>query len=352
MSTYEESIEELLATDSFVRWIENRASQQEAEEWATWVDNDPARKQLVKKAKMLHQNIAFRKERYPETESELRTLWQTIQEHKSASKTKFYQLHRRTSYISAAAIIVLLVAVLSVIGYVSPNTYSNLQTVEESQKQFTTNSTTDGEKKILTLSDGSKITLNANSSVRYPANYSGGDLEVWLEGEAFFEVAHKTGDKARTLSVNVPEGSIRVLGTKFNVNTYEDVTEVVLIEGRVNVEKQNADGNTTESQILEPGQMSRIPQLDKQITVSTVNSELYTSWTEDKLIFDETPLQQVIKRVEHLYDVQFELNHQALENTPISGSLPNNNVEVFLKALENILEKPVTKQGKIITVGE
>ena len=350
MSKYEESIEKLLTSDSFVAWIGGTATDEEGERWQKWIENDPARKKVVEKAKTLHRNIAFRSGEHPEMEAELEKLVHRLKEEEKSSKPKIFQITRRTYYSSVAAVIVFLIAVMGVIGYVNPGIYSD-NTVKTTQNQFVTNTTTDGQKKELTLSDGSKITLNANSRIKYPADYYGGDLDIWLEGEAFFDIVNHKGSNERTLTVHVTEGSIKVLGTKFNVNTYEDATEVVLVEGSVSVEKKNSEKQTVANKVLKPGEMSRIPQVGQDITVSKVRSELFTSWTKDKLIFENTPFKNVIRRVEHLYDVRFELGNQELGQTPISGSLPNNNLEVFLNALENLMDQPVIKEGSVIRVG-
>ena len=350
MSKYDETIEQLLSSDSFVAWIEGKATDKERERWQSWIEDDPARKELVHKAKVLHLNIEFSPGKYPEVEAELDRLYHQLREEEQSSKPKIFQITRKTYYSSVAAIVILLVAVMGVIGYMNPEIYSE-STEQSPQNEFVINKTTDGQKKLLTLSDGSKITLNANSRIKYPADYYGGDLDIWLEGEAFFDVVHFEGDAERSLTVHVTEGSIKVLGTKFNVNTYDDGTEVVLVEGSVSVAKKNSNNEVSGSKVLKPGEMSRISQLDQQITVSKVRSELFTSWTEDKLIFDKTPLRKVIKRVEHLYEVRFELGDQELEQTPISGSLPNNNLEVFLNALEDLMEQPIIKEGNVITVG-
>lgn len=350
MSNHDESIEKLLSSDSFVEWIEGTATDEEGERWQAWIEDDPARKKLVDKAKVLHRNIAFRSGEHPEMEAELERLFHQFREEEQSSKPKIFQITRKTYYSSVAAIIVFLIAVMGVIGYMNPGIYSET-IVKTPQNKFVNSTTTDGQKKQLTLSDGSKIILNANSRIKYPADYYGGDLDIWLEGEAFFDIVHPEGDEERTLTVHVTEGSIKVLGTKFNVNTYEDATEVVLVEGSVSVEKKDSEKQTVENKVLKPGEMSRIPQVGQDITVSKVRSELFTSWTKDKLIFDKTPLQNVIRRVEHLYDVRFELGDQELKHIPISGSLPNNNLEVFLNALEDLMEQRIIKEGDVIIVG-
>lgn len=336
--------------DSFVAWIEGRVSEKNARKWERWVDNDPARKKLVEQARLLHKTFGFRASERPEASRELVRLKEVLAEREeSDDSTKIYQLNRKTAYSSVAAIILLLVIALSVVGIVNPEFYQ--LEGEKTEQVFARSSTDNGEKKVLTLSDGSKITLNANSSLRYPAHYTDGDLKVWLEGEAYFDVTHKTGDEARTLSVLVPGGRIQVLGTEFNVNTFQEVTEVVLVQGRVNVEIKDSLDQVADSHIMEPGELSKMSMQQGRINTQRVNSEIYTSWTKDKLVFDEASLTSVTKRIEHLYGVRFQIDDQQLKGKTISGSLPNDNLEVFLNALENILERPVINKNGTIILG-
>lgn len=356
MSKFEEEIEKLLAEDSFVAWIEGTASEQETAKWEAWLENDPARKKLVEKAQSFLRSFDSKKKQRPEVEAELLKLKEAVvrfeESEEGSRETRIFQINHKVNYSSVAAIILLLVTVLSIATLSDRSNFFQSDSTEKSNPKFITESTDNGQQKVLTLSDGSTITLNANSSLKYPLHYAGDDLEVWLEGEAYFDIVHKTGSETRSFFVNVPGGAVEVLGTKFNVNTYEQATEVVLVEGRVDVQMKDTSNQIKDSYVMQPGELTRISQLDENITTRKVESEMYTAWTQDKLIFERTPLAKVAERIEHIYNVQFQLNTDELKETRVSGSLPNNDLDVFLNTLENMLNRPVTNRGSLIILGE
>lgn len=357
MSKYEEEVivEKLLADDSFIAWIEGRASKKETVKWQVWLENDPARNQVVEEARSFHREIVFRGPRRAEVDTELSRLKDSVKKFEKAKKqedkTSIFRIDHKTSFSSVAAVILLLVTVLSVATFINPPDLYQSDSLEGAPPELITASTQNGQQKVLTLSDGSKITLNANSSLRYPSQYAGGNLEVSLEGEAYFNIVNKTGSEMRSFSVNIPGGTVEVLGTKFNVNTYEQTTEVVLVEGRVDVKMRDTLSQVKDSYVMEPGDLSRISLPDESISTTKVKSDMYIAWTQDKLVFDRTPLAEVARRIKHIYGVDFQLDDPELRETLVSGSLPNNNINVFLNTLENMLDRPVTNKNGVIVLG-
>lgn len=344
MNHFEDQIERLLADDSFVRWIEEEASAKEASQWQDWLHGDPVRKKLVEEAKTLHSSFRFKPGDRPDMEAELSKLHRSIdksQPVKNRPEPPLTFIHRQAGYYKqVAAVIVLLFAVLTVISllYYAPGVQ------EEATPSYLATHTDYGQKKMLTLFDGSTITLNAHSSLRYPASYRGDDLEVWLEGEAYFEIVHKTGDERRTFAVHTPDGKVEVLGTKFNVNTYREGTEVVLEQGKIRVEQSDTLSRQPRTHIMMPGELSRLVNSAESIQVRNIQPELFTSWTRDKLIFDHTPLIQVARRIEDIYGVEFPVTDPQIRQLKISGSVPNDNLPVLLKALGKMLNRPVVNE--------
>lgn len=204
-----------------------------------------------------------------------------------------------------------------------------------------------GEIKTLTFTDGSEITLNARSSLTYPTTYNGGDMEVELQGEAYFSIDHKTGEQQRTFSVKTPEGRIAVLGTRFNVNTYSQNTEVVLEEGKVHVET----ADSLEAYTMSPNELVRLQSGNRDIEIDKVDTELYTSWTSFELKFKNTPLHQVAQRIEQIYGVDVEFKDEYLKNVELSGSAPNKNFLVLLEGLRTLLDIPIVHKENRITFG-
>lgn len=348
-----DNVEHLLADDSFVAWIEGAASDDKARCWETWMEEDPARKKLVEAAISLHKNLAVDHSQHPEMEQELSKLNSVIDRYEQSSnkKANVTSLKRLQPYSSVAAVALLMVTIVGLIAFFQPSVFNDKSTVAEQEQKLVETSTTNGQQKVLTLYDGSQITLNANSSISYPSKYDGGDLSVTLRGEAYFDIERKAGDQKRTFSVNIPGAKVEVLGTEFNINSYSTDASVMLVEGRVSVSMTDTASNT-ESHIMKPGQLSTISFDTGRITTKNVNADLHVAWLQDKLVFDRASLYEVSKRIANIYNVEFQLDRKELKEIVVSGSLPNDNLDVFLNALEKLLEREIINKDGVIVLGE
>ena len=147
----------------------------------------------------------------------------------------------------------------------------------------------------ITLSDGTIVYLNAESELRYPVKFVGEDRQVYLSGEAYFDVVH---DKTHPFVVDVKNSTVRVLGTSFDVRAYADEDEVLttLVQGSVRFSAGK------ESVILGPGEQA---VLDKSGRVETreVDTYLYTAWKDGVFAFKRQRLEEVMKVVARWYDV-------------------------------------------------
>lgn len=162
--------------------------------------------------------------------------------------------------------------------------------------QYNTLENPKGSKVIsMVLSDGSKVWLNAGSSLRYPVSFLGAERKVSISGEAYFEVAH---NKSKQFVVNKGTVEIVVLGTHFNVNTFEDDDnniKVTLLEGAVRVT------NGTKKGSLKPGQQALVRETVK--VVNDVNLEMVMAWKNGYFQFENASLQSVLKQISRWYDV-------------------------------------------------
>ena len=145
----------------------------------------------------------------------------------------------------------------------------------------------------VTLSDGTRVWLNASSSLKYPESFSDSLRKVVLTGEGYFEVAK---NESHPFIVTVGNDEVRVLGTHFNVNAYPDNSETVvtLAEGSV---KLNG------SELLRPGQQGSIDNTGKIVT-GPADLETALAWKDGQFIFKMTPLQDLMKQVSHWYDAK------------------------------------------------
>ncbi|GGC41118.1 hypothetical protein GCM10011386_36440 [Parapedobacter defluvii] len=194
--------------------------------------------------------------------------------------------------------------------------------------QYATLTTSRGGQYQVTLPDGSNVWLNAASSLRYPVRFTGDTREVELEGEGYFEVA---ANKHQPFIVKSKQQAVEVLGTKFNINVYENegAPATTLLEGAVRLVQASDRNNRRE---LQPGQQAVIR--DGRIQVKPVNVSYYTSWKDGKFTFDRIGLSVVLRQIERWYDVEFEYD-KAIPEVPLWGTLSRN---VLLSELLQALE--------------
>ena len=176
-----------------------------------------------------------------------------------------------------------------------------------------------GKTSELQLPDGTKVFLNAGSRLVYPENFTGKSREVFLVGEAFFDVKH---DKQHPFIVQTNDFRVKVLGTRFNLCAYptDNVVETVLAEGKVSMEKN--DGGVFEKAIeLLPNQLASFNRTTKETKIKAVDTDNYILWTEGLLKFESTDLSRITKRLERFYNVRFQYAEPLLGGLRISGKL-------------------------------
>lgn len=163
----------------------------------------------------------------------------------------------------------------------------------------------------ITLSDGTRLWLNASSSVRFPATFTGNKREIELEGEAYFEVAE---DKAHPFEVKIREKTVQVLGTQFNVMGYTDEAAIVatLVDGAVKV---TAPGGSPK--ILTPGQHAVISNEASDIQVADADVDEETAWKNGRTYFNGADIRQIMRQISRWYnvDVQYDGEVQQLKFT-------------------------------------
>lgn len=178
----------------------------------------------------------------------------------------------------------------------------------------------------ITFSDGSRVWLNAGSSVTYPVAFIGNERKVAITGEAYFEIAH---DKTKPFILSKNEMSVEVLGTHFNVNAYDDEKDikVTLLEGSVRTSIANG-----ESSVLKPGEQAQVSNSIK--VVKDMDVEQVMAWKNGYFKFNRTDLKIIMREIARWYDV--EVSYEG--NVPVqlyNGDVPRNvNVSEVLKVLE------------------
>ena len=162
----------------------------------------------------------------------------------------------------------------------------------------------------INLSDGTKIWLNSESTLRYPVVFNGNERRVELTGEAYFEVAPSfiRSGKKRPFYVTANDVTVEVLGTHFNVNNYpdEETIKVTLLEGRVRVGRGQRAAGKDNSVILKPGEQTSVYQTSQPSQPIPVQIEEVMAWKNGAFYFNGENLQAIMKQLTRYYDVDVE----------------------------------------------
>ena len=192
---------------------------------------------------------------------------------------------------------------------------------------YNTMTTPKGRQYQVVLSDGTKVWLNAASSIHYPLVFTGNDRVVEITGEVYFEVAHRT---SQLFKVKLPDGSeVQVLGTHFNINSYndEDKIQTTLLQGSVKIVKSQM------TRLLIPGQQAKLNK-NGSIEIAQPNLEQVMAWKDGLFMFSHTDLKVIMRQLSRWYDVNIVYEGKVPEQF-YDGDIPQDvNISSVLSGLE------------------
>ncbi len=225
---------------------------------------------------------------------------------------------------------------------------------EDNSNLYTEISTQKGKQTEIVLADGTHVWLNSASTLRYPTKINDKNVQIYLEGEAYFNV---TKLKGRDFTVNAEDINITVQGTSFNVKAYPDAhaVEATLEEGKITVTGDNENKSLIKPIVMKPNQRlvvnlnntscelinlkdSGKADLKENLSLnkSFINQEttnLYTSWKDGKLQFKNMRFEDLEKELERWYNVTIVLEDTVLKDAKYTGVFENESIETVLKAL-------------------
>ncbi len=240
------------------------------------------------------------------------------------SKIEKHKKHirfRRITYSLVAAVALLLVSFV-ILDYVT----GTFDTTRVYSTKF-------GERMEVVLPDGSLVDLNANSKLILGDHWEKGQREVWLEGEAYFQVKknYSTGVK---FTVQTSDLDIEVMGTGFNVNSRAAETKVYLKEGKVRLVLKDHEEDQQEL-FLNPGDLAHFQEDKHHVTRQTSKqAESLVSWKSGYLIYNNASLTQVIEDIQTSYGKEVLVIDSTLLDRRINGALPTSDLSEFVKMTE------------------
>ncbi|WP_185967776.1 FecR family protein [Formosa sediminum] len=191
-----------------------------------------------------------------------------------------------------------------------------------------------GKKFEVVLSDGTEVYLNSGSSFTFPtAFYSTGERHVELTGEAYFSVK---SDSLRPFMVKSKDIVTQVLGTEFNFSSYpnDDVTHVVLVEGRVEVSQ--TDNPDVDAIVLKPNQKAFYKASNSEIKIKDVDVSRYISWKDGVLYFKNETFYHIAKKLERHYSVSIEIKDETLKTERFTGRFKTETIEEVLQGFQRL----------------
>lgn len=184
-----------------------------------------------------------------------------------------------------------------------------------------------GQWPVVILPDGTKVVLDASSSIKYPVIFNGRNRKVEITGQAYFEVVHNSAHPFKVIAGNQV---IEDIGTQFNVNSYNDepVMSTTLLEGAVKITVAN------KSTMLKPGQRATVNKRSSIVSVTKVNAEDMVDWKNGQISFKNKNIQEIMRQVSRWYDVDVEYNGVMPERTFTGGISRKASLADLLKILE------------------
>jgi len=306
------------------RYLTGDATPEEKEEVTLWLDAAPEN---------MREFMALRK-------LFDMAIWQdTDREERNALHIRKWQISPRKiafEVFKIAAVLVLGFLVFRVIYPVADTPSPMMQTLHVPP----------GQRAEIVLADGSKVWLNANTTLIFPTAFNGESREVSLNGEGYFDVAH---DKTKPFKVKTDEYNVKVYGTEFNVRAYSGSQdfEVALLRGSVEVAKQNEENGI----LLKPNQ--RLFVHDDRLVASPITHMNYYSWKEGIISFDDESFPEIIRKLELYFDLQIDVkNNQILKYRCTGKFRSKDGVEHILKVLQlrNRFSYTIDDKLNVITI--
>ena len=327
------SKQDFLEDAYFIAYVKYR-SVETVRFWTAWKAAAPANLAAMLAAEQELRLLLTAKRIYPPV-GLVDTVWNQISHDMVAARERKASLRiTRRRWLAAAAIGLLLIGSAGVLKYTGNKTVT----------------TGYGKTASIVLSDESRIILNANSTLTYAKHWrSGSRREVWLNGEAFFEVTHLKKDSlpvtaAERFIVHTSDLDVEVLGTVFNVKERRGVTHVGLTQGSVQVTLKDHKATLQ----LRPGEQATYRPQTHQLEKGVKDMSEVNAWKDNKLVMNNASVGEIIRLLEDTYGYKAVLEDPAIVNKRIEGTIPVKNEDNIIFILSGILKVNIEKKDSLL----
>lgn len=315
------------------KYLSGKSSEKEQNELLNWVRTDDHLTTFQSTKKEWKNEIADQP-----VSSDLLEPWKKIQDRLFGQMhTELQRTRRMLNFFKYAAILAVLISVPALTYFLMQSENRPVPLI------YTTVAADYGQISKVVLPDSTVVWINSGSEVRYNNQFSENNRDIELIGEAFFKVSENT---ELPLIVHSYELQIKVLGTEFSVKAYpeESSVQVVLEKGKIELTSVT---HSSFRQEMKPGELASFNKEKKELTISNVNTELFTSWKDGLINIYNLPLSKLVQKLEKRYNQKFEVDN-AIKDIPYTFTIKNENLNNILSLMEKITPVNVVQSGNVI----
>lgn len=309
--------------------------------WSDWLVTYPEKLAIVEQGRILVENTPFKIDQLSgnEIESIICKIESALNDEEITSEIEAIPLNSYTVtnkitskgtssqkiWLYFAAAVALLIASTFFFDF-------DLGTDQSEPVSYVTKVSPLGQISVLNMADGSRIWLSAGSSLKYPENFTSSSREIYLTGEAYFEVAR---DTTRPFIVHTGDISTTALGTSFNIDSFEEneFTNVSLISGKAVVKYYSESSNISTDLILTPGEAARLSADDQSLSKSFFEPGTAACWKDGVIYFKDATFQNVKSQLERTYNIEIKTINNSDHTWSYNGHFDNENINLVLKKI-------------------
>ncbi len=331
------------------RYLSHECSEEDKKTVESWIASNPENKQFMKLMETVGQTQEDRVQG-----SDVQRLWDEVVEKAGVSSEKETQTrsslspikwsHRfqpRVFQILRYAAVLLILIMLPYLIYNGWEIPSWIQ----SQSELITHIVQKGDRQKINLSDGSTVILDAGSQFKYPEEFNQNSRVVFLNGEGFFEVQ---SNPEKPFIVHVGDAVVKVLGTKFNIRAWQKYKriQVAVAEGKVSLNTKK--GAFQDAVILTAGLSSFLSETGVTSQPEMIDIEKILSWMHNEVIFDNTPLDEILFQLERWYDLQFVLSDSSIGQEHLTVHIQSTAIKDILELIATLTDLDYTMAGNMV----
>lgn len=325
--------------DLLGKYLTREATPAETEQVETWANQSEENREELEKTKQLLDNadLFYKLKQY-----DSKAAWQKV----AAQTMPVRHINFRKEIVTKIyryAAVILVAILLGVGGYY----ITNQNPVSEIYSEILPPGTFDIKEHI--LPDGTVVTLNSNSKISFPKRFREDVREVTITGEAFFDVET---NPEKPFVINAGEAQVTVLGTSFNVSAYpeQEKVEVIVETGKVQVtRKTDKTPKETDSLLLTEGEKGTFSEKNNKLKKNVNSDRNYLAWKTRNLVFEETPLHQVISHLKKVYHIDIQLTDKELNNLVLTAEFNKKPVDFILNVIQLTFDLELKEEnGKYI----